>query len=203
MNGEIPAGNQPPLTDETPKIYFFDKVLAKTLLPFIPRRVKPNYLTVLRLLMTPWVAFFVWQGNYWIGLVLFLIAALTDALDGAMARIRNQITTWGKIYDPLADKLLICTMVFILVLKYVDFYAAWIIVILETVIVTAALYKQHSGAQVQSNFWGKVKMILQVIGVVFLLLALVLNFETLIPISRGTFYVAIAFAIVSLFTYSI
>ncbi|MCX6782068.1 MAG: CDP-alcohol phosphatidyltransferase family protein [Candidatus Magasanikbacteria bacterium] len=188
---------------QLPKLFFFDKVFNKTILPLIPHRVKPNYVTMLRFLMVPWVAFFLWQGNYWIGLILFLIAAFTDAIDGALARTRDQITAWGKMYDPLADKLLICTTVFILVLKYVDFYAAWIIIVLESIIVVAALYKQHSGGEVQSNFWGKLKMILQVVGVVFLLLALVFNLESLLPVSRGTFYVAIAFAIISLFTYSI
>lgn len=186
-----------------PKLFFFDKVFNKTLLPLIPHKVRPNYLTVLRFLMVPFVVFFIWQGNYWIGLILFLVASLTDALDGALARTRDQITTWGKMYDPLADKLLICTVVFVLVLKYVDFYAAWIIILLETIIVTAALYKRKDGAEVQSNFWGKVKMCLQVLGVVLLLLSLVFQWDALLPVSRGAFYVAIAFAIVSLFTYSI
>ena len=191
------------MTSDAPKLYFFDRVFGKTLLPLIPRRVRPNHLTVLRLLMVPWVAFFFWQGDYWVGLILFFIAALTDALDGALARTRNQITAWGKLFDPLADKFLICTAVFILVLKYVDFYTAWFIIILESIIVAAALYKRNSGGEVQSNFWGKVKMLLQVAGVVFLLLALVFNLESLLPVSRGAFYVAIAFAIISLFTYSI
>lgn len=191
------------MTPDAPKLYFFDKVFKKTLLPLIPRKVRPNHLTVLRFLMVPWVSFFIWQGNYWIGLILFFIAASTDALDGALARTRNQITLWGKLYDPLADKLLICTVVFILVLKYVDFYTAWFIIILESIIVAAALYKRNNGGEVQSNFWGKVKMLLQVAGVVFLLLALVFNLESLLPVSRGAFYVAIAFAIISLFTYSI
>jgi CDP-diacylglycerol---glycerol-3-phosphate 3-phosphatidyltransferase len=186
-----------------PKLYFFDKVFNKTILPLIPRRVRPNYITVARFLMVPWVAFFLWQGYYWVGLVLFLVAAFTDALDGALARTRDQITSWGKLYDPLADKLLICTTVFILVLKYVDFYAAWIIIIVESIIFTAAIFKKQSGEDVQSNFWGKMKMFLQVVGVVFLLLALVFNLESLIPVSRGTFYVSIAFAIISFFTYSI
>lgn len=186
-----------------PKLFFFDKVFNKTILRLIPKKVRPNYVTVLRFLLVPWVAFFLWQGNYWIGLVLFLIAALTDAIDGALARTRDQITAWGKMYDPLADKLLICTTVFILVLKYVDFFAAWIIIILESIIITAALFKKQSVGEVQSNFWGKVKMLLQVAGVVFLLLSLVFNLESLLPVSRGTFYVSIAFAIISLFTYSI
>ena len=185
------------------KIYFTDRVLAKTLLRLIPKKVLPNYITAARLLMVPWVTLFIWLGNYWVGLILFLVASLTDALDGALARTRNQITEWGKLFDPLADKLLICTVVFVLVLKYVDFFTAWVIIIIESIIVVAALLKKRNGADIQANFWGKIKMILQVAGVAFLLLSLVFNLDALIPVSRGTFYVAIAFAIMSFFTYSI
>lgn len=190
-------------TGQPIKIYFTDRIFAKTLLRLIPKKVLPNYLTATRLIMVPWVALFIWLGNYWVGLILFLIASFTDALDGALARTRNQITTWGKMFDPLADKFLICTVVFVLVLKYVDFFTAWVIIILESIIIVAALFKKRNGGEVQSNFWGKAKMILQVAGVVFLLLALVFNFDALIPVSRGTFYAAIAFAIMSFFTYSI
>jgi len=185
------------------KIYFTDRVLAKTLLRLIPKKVLPNYITATRLLMVPWVTLFIWLGNYWVGLILFLVASLTDALDGALARTRNQITEWGKLFDPLADKLLICTVVFVLVLKYVDFFTAWVIIIIESVIVVAALLKKRNGTDIQANFWGKIKMILQVAGVAFLLLSLVFNLDALIPVSRGTFYAAIAFAIISFFTYSI
>jgi len=189
---------------KSPKIYFFDKVLAKTLLPLFPKKyIKPNHLTVVRFIMVPIVTFFLWSECYWLGLVLFLIASLTDALDGAMARTRDQITSWGKVYDPLADKLLICSAVFILVLKFVDAYAALIIIFLEIIIVAAAFYAKRRGLQIQSNFWGKLKMILQVLGVVFLLIALVFNLESLLPVSRGTFYLAIAFAILSLVSHGL
>jgi len=185
-----------------PKLYFFDKVFKYTILRLIPHSIKPNHLTVVRFLMTPLVVFFLWQGNYWWGLILFLIASTTDALDGAMARTRNQITDWGKIYDPLADKLLICSVIFVLLLKYVDFYAAWVIIAIEFFIIVAALIKKHKGKEMQSNFWGKMKMILQVTGVVFMLLAIVFNLDALVPVSRNVLYLSIGFAIISLFTYS-
>jgi CDP-diacylglycerol--glycerol-3-phosphate 3-phosphatidyltransferase len=185
-----------------PKLYFFDKVFKYTILRLIPCRVMPNHLTVVRFLMTPFIVFLLWQGSHWWGLILFLIAASTDALDGAMARTRNQITEWGKVYDPLADKLLICSVIFVLLLKYVDFYAAWIIIIIEFFIVLTALIKKQKGKEIKSNFWGKMKMILQVAGVVFMLLAIVFNFDALVPISRNVLYLSIGFAIISLFTYS-
>ena len=189
--------------ENAPKITIFDRIFAKTALRLFPAKIRPNHLTVFRFLTIPIVAAVLWSGHYWWGLTIFLVSALSDALDGAMARVRGQITEWGKVYDPLADKLLICTVVFILVLKYVDFYAAWLIVGLEILIVAAALYKKAKGGEVQANVWGKIKMFLQVVGVVVLLISLVTNFEALLPASRGVFYLAIAFGIVSLFTYGI
>jgi CDP-diacylglycerol--glycerol-3-phosphate 3-phosphatidyltransferase len=187
--------------EKSPKIYFFDKVLAKTLLPLFPEKYfKPNHFTIVRFILVPIVTYFFWSSHYWWGLSFFLVAALTDAIDGALARTRDQITEWGRIYDPLADKLLIGSAVFILVLNFVDVYAAMIIIFLEIITVTAALFKKRSGGQIQSNFWGKLKMCLQVLGVVILLLALLFNVETLLPVSQGTFYLAIAFAIMSLVT---
>ena len=120
-----------------------------------------------------------------------------------MARIRNQITNLGKMLDPLADKLLICSVIYILVLKHVNVYAAWIIIVLEAIIITAAFIKRNNGNVVQANFWGKTKMVLQVAGVVFLLASIIFNIESLLNVSQGTFYLAIAFAVLSLFTYSI
>jgi len=192
------------MEEEKPKLYFFDKVFALTFLRLIPRSVKPNHLTVFRFLTVPFVVILLWGEHYWWGMAFFLVSALSDALDGAMARVRDQITTWGKIYDPLADKLLICSAVVILVMRWVDFYAALIIVGLEILMIAIAIFKKWRGiVEIQANVWGKIKMVLQVVGVVVLLVSLVFNLETLLPASRGVFYLAIAFAIVSLFTYSL
>lgn len=191
------------MTEEI-KITFTDKLLAKTFLPLFPYWIKPNHITAARLVLTPLVIWLFWREQYLWGGILFLVTSFTDALDGAMARTRNQVTDFGKLFDPLADKVLICAVVYILVLKHVNVYAAWIIIILELIIIVAAFIKMKRGSRnIQANSWGKIKMILQVLGVVFLLLSIILNIEQLLPVSQGTFYLAIAFAILSLFTYSI
>lgn len=185
------------------QVTIFDRWLAKTVLRLIPHSVKPNHVTVVRFILTPPVVLLLWLDHYWIGLVIFLLAAFTDAIDGAMARTRNQITDWGKMFDPFADKLLICSAVFIIILKYVDFWAGWVIIILETLIIIAALIQKHQGRVVQANLWGKIKMNLQVLGVVLLLLSIVFHWETLLPVSQGLLYTATAFGILSLFSYGI
>ena len=185
------------------EIYWHDKILAKTVLRLFPKFVLPNHITVFRFIATPAVAVLVSYEQYYIGLIAFLIVAFTDALDGAMARTRNQITEWGKIYDPLADKILIGSMVFIIVLRYIDFWTAIIIIGLEFIIILTAWIRMRIGAKVQANLWGKIKMWLQVIGVVILLLSIIFNWAALLPFASGVLYLAIAFAIVSLLTYGI
>jgi len=185
------------------KVFFHDKVLAKTFLKLFPDCVKPNHITVFRFLTTPGVVFLMLHEHYSVGLVAFLLVAFTDALDGAMARTRNQITEWGKIYDPLADKILIGSMVFAIVLRYIDLWASILIVVIEIAIVTVAWFRLRKGAEVQANWWGKIKMLLQVVGVTILLISIIFSWEALLPFASGALYLAIAFAVVSLLTYGI
>jgi len=185
------------------ELFWYDKPLAKTFLKLFPKRILPNHLTVFRFIATPFVAILMLYEHYYIGLIAFLLVAFTDALDGAMARTRNQVTEWGKIYDPLADKTLIGSMVFIIVLRYIDFWTAIIIVGIEFIIILTAWIRKRKGTAIQANLWGKIKMCLQVLGVVILLLAIVFNWQALLPFASGVLYLAIAFAIVSLLTYGI
>ncbi|MEA3398536.1 MAG: CDP-alcohol phosphatidyltransferase family protein [Patescibacteria group bacterium] len=188
---------------ETDKIYPHDRFLANTILKLIPAWVYPNYITVFRFVATPVVAILMLYQRYYIGLIAFIIVAFSDAVDGSLARTRNQITNWGKIYDPVADKILIGSMVFVIVLRYVDFWTAIIIIVLEIVIVITGWQRLKKGIKVQANLWGKIKMMLQVLGVVILLFAIVFDWASLLPFASGALYLAIAFAIVSLLTYGI
>ena len=80
----------------------------------------PNKLTVLRVIMVPFFVFFMLTdvggaANKWIALALFVIASLTDMLDGKIARKYNLVTNFGKFMDPLADKLLVCSAMICLI----------------------------------------------------------------------------------------
>ncbi|MEA3449996.1 MAG: CDP-alcohol phosphatidyltransferase family protein [Patescibacteria group bacterium] len=189
--------------EKAEKLFFFDRFFAATILKLIPYSVKPNHVTICRFILTPIVGILTFYGTYKIALVAFLLTALTDAIDGAMARMRDQITKWGKIYDPIADKLLVGMMVFIIVLKYIDFWTAIIIILLEFIIISVAWYRLNKGYKVQANVWGKIKMILQTAGVTILLLSVAFNLADLLPLASTTLYLAIAFAVVSILTYGI
>ena len=185
------------------KLAWYDNIVAATLLKLFPKRVLPNHVTVFRFITTPLVALLMYYEHYFIGLFAFLVVASSDFIDGAMARTRNQITNWGKIYDPVADKVLIASMVFIIVLRYIDFWTSIIIIGLEIIIVFTAWIKIRKGINTQANRWGKIKLLLQTAGVIILLISIVFNWANLIPLASSVLYLAIAFAIVSLLTYGI
>jgi len=185
------------------KVYPHDKIMAKIFLPLIPQSIHPNHITVFRFVATPFVIFLMLFEHYLVGLVYFLLVAFTDVIDGSLARTRDQITEWGKVYDPLADKILIGSMVFVIVLEYIDFWTSIIIVGLEIIIISVAWFRMHHGIKMEANVWGKIKMLLQVVGVTFLLLSIVFDLAAFLPLASGALYLAIAFAIVSLLTYGI
>ncbi len=181
----------------------FDFLLVHTLVPLVPARVWPNHLTVLRFVLIPPVVWLMLAEKYGWGLLLFLFAALTDGVDGALARHRNQVTERGKVLDPLADKLLIASVVFVVVIRYINFWLALVIVFLEGLFIVGAMIQTKKGVHPQANRWGKTKMFLQVLGVSMLLLSLVFQLEYLIDFSTNIFYLSVIFAIISLITHGI
>lgn len=191
------------MTNENIYLFPHDHLLRWTVIPLIPRWIKPNHITVFRLLITPVVVLLLLLENYVWGVPLFLFAAFTDALDGSLARARKQITLWGTFYDPVADKLLIGLVVILIVFKHINLWFGLMIVIVELLIAAGALYRKSKGRTGAANVYGKIKMLLQVVGVGFLLLALWLGVDLFIPFSVGTFSVALVFAMISLWTYGI
>src|SRR3989338_141010 len=97
---------------------FLDNIIDKTILWIIPSFVKPNHLTGIRLLMWPIATYLLYIEEYKWGVIVFIFLALTDAIDGALARTRNQITDWGRIFDPIADKLLISFSALIVISQF-------------------------------------------------------------------------------------
>jgi CDP-diacylglycerol--glycerol-3-phosphate 3-phosphatidyltransferase len=182
------------------KITPFDKFFAATFLKLLPHSVRPNFLTVFRFVSIPFIAFLLIVGNYETGLWLFAISALSDALDGALARTRHQITDWGIVFDPVADKILIGSIALILISKIINPYLAWTIVGLEIALVVSS-YWRFKGKLMPAKTVGKLKMILQSVGLSVLLLALVVNSPILVLIAAGLLYLSVVFALLSLLVY--
>lgn len=186
------------------EVHPHDQLMAKTVLKIVPDFVTPNQITAMRVLSTPMVFFLILNGDYSIGAFTFLVVAFTDAMDGSLARTRNKITKFGMMFDPLADKFLIGSMVLLLVFKYFNFWLGITILIIEIIfIVSASISTMYLREVKQANNWGKIKMFLQVLAVFITLLALLLEFPALFGIASWIFGLAIGFAILSLFTHGV
>lgn len=151
-----------------PKLQLHDYLIRVTLLPLIPRGVRPNHLTVVRFVLTP----FVWWGigtlQYRWAVPLFAIAVLTDIVDGSLARVRDQITRWGETFDPVADKLLMGG-VFLLVSLRAFLVTTLIILAIDLSFIVAGAFWKRAGHRIKANVWGKLKMSTQVIAATMLL----------------------------------
>lgn len=185
------------------KLFPHDYVLKYTLVPLVPRWITPNMVTIVRFFSIPVVLWLLYEERYAIGVVVFLLIALSDALDGSLARLRKQITTWGTFYDPVADKLFIGSVVLLIVLQNISVTFGLVIVGIELLIILGGYYRRLNGKIHGANIFGKTKMFLQVLGVSLLLLALWLGVQLFIPISVGVLSLAIVFAVISLFTYGL
>lgn len=185
-------------------IFPHDRFLSWSVLKYLPSSMTPNQLTALRLLLTPGVIMLISMGYYRTGIVLFLITAFTDALDGALARTKNMITKFGTLLDPLADKILIGSLVLLLVFQHFSFWLGVGVLGFEIVfIITAVIAKVKFHTVRAANRWGKIKMMLQVMAVFLTLLALVLQTPYLLTYAAWAFGIAIGFAVVSLFSHGI
>ena len=192
------------MTNENIRFFPQDHFVKKILLPIIPEEVHPNHLTVLRFLLIPFILFFLWREDWVVSLILFLFAALTDALDGSLARLRKQITEWGTVADPAADKLLIGSVVLLFVAREVNVWFAAVIVFIDALIILGAFIRLKRGGKLHSaNDYGKIKMFFQVAGVTMLLVARLFGITLSVPFAVGPFAIAIVFAVVSLLTYGI
>src|SRR3989344_220855 len=179
-----------------------DKILAATLLKLLPKKVTPNQLTIFRFITVPFIASLIFFNELVFAIILFSIAALTDALDGALARTSNQITEWGKIYDPMADKLLIGLTGILIIPKYLDALVVVLIILLEMFLIGSAYYLKNKGRRIiQANAWGKTKMIFQSVGVGLVILFAILGIPWILILASTLLYISIFVGVGSIITY--
>lgn len=171
----------------------------------------PNKLTVMRMILIPFFVFFMLApyfegyGNY-IATAIFIIASLTDMLDGKIARKYNLVTNFGKFMDPLADKMLVSSAFICLVAQ--NKIAAWIVIVIiarEFVISGFRLVASDSGVVIAASYWGKFKTNFQMFAIILLMLNLGENFPAYaggIHIAEQILiYIALILTIVSLVDY--
>lgn len=129
----------------------------------------PNKLTVLRMILVPVFMVLMMFSGVWqfLGLLVFIIASVTDWLDGYLARRDNLVTTFGKFMDPLADKML--TTAALLILMEKGFISSWVLLIVlgrEFLVAGVRLAAVGEGKVIAASMWGKAKTVSQMIAII-------------------------------------
>lgn len=164
----------------------------------------PNKITIVRALLIPvFLVFMLAEGipnGKYLAAAVFVIASLTDALDGHIARKYNLVTNFGKFMDPLADKLLVCSALICFVeLKLMP---AWIVIIIisrEFIISGFRLVASDAGVVIAASYWGKFKTTAQMIMSVLLIVHLDAGWFGILE--QVFIYLALILTVVSLVDY--
>ena len=164
----------------------------------------PNKLTILRVIMIP---FFVLALSYnggenqtlrYVAAAIFIIASLTDMLDGKIARKYNLVTNFGKFMDPLADKLLVCSALICLVeLKELPAWMVIVIISREFIISGFRLVASDNGVVIAASYWGKFKTTFQMIAVALLIVGI----PALSMVTTAVVLIALILTVISLVDY--
>lgn len=164
----------------------------------------PNKLTVLRVIMIPFfvVSLLAFHGEVRLlrnlAAAIFIVASLTDMLDGKIARKYNLVTNFGKFMDPLADKLLVCSALICMIeLRELPAWMVIIIISREFIISGFRLVASDNGVVIAASYWGKFKTTFQMIGVVLL----IFNIPALSTLTTIIVWIALALTVISLVDY--
>lgn len=164
----------------------------------------PNKITMFRVFMIPFFLILILVPkipyNNYLAAAVFVIACLSDFLDGYLARKYHLVTNFGKFMDPLADKLLVCSALICFVeLSYVP---AWIVIVIiarEFIISGFRLIASDNGVVIAASYWGKFKTTAQMIACILLILQLPFAWAEIA--AQIFLYAALALTIISLCEY--
>ncbi len=163
----------------------------------------PNKLTMFRVILIPFFVVFMLtdfagEVSKWIALGIFIVASLTDLLDGKIARKYNLVTNFGKFMDPLADKLLVCSALICLV--ELSRIPAWIVIIIiarEFVISGFRLIASDNGVVIAASCWGKFKTTFQMVMVCLM----IADISRIQIFTLAIMWIALALTVISLVDY--
>lgn len=163
-------------------------------------KVIPNVLTIIRFIFIPFIIISISLDNYISALVLFTLSSLSDVLDGYIARKFNAITDFGKLMDPLADKLTQISTLITLYIKRV--IPIWIVLVLfakELVLISGASFLYGKQLVVSSKWYGKLSTVLLYLAVVSTMIINIYNIS--IHFDVYIYGLAVCLAILALFGY--
>lgn len=160
----------------------------------------PNILTVLRFFLIPFTIYYLTQDEYIAAIIVLTISGLTDVLDGAIARKFNLITNFGKLIDPLADKITQLSILGTLVVK--NIIPLWILVVVlikEAAMVAGASFLYGKELVVSSKWYGKASTVLFYLAIVLSMIFRDLGIQNHIDLI--IYYVAVTMTVFSLIMY--
>lgn len=162
----------------------------------------PNKLTMFRVVLIPFFIVFLLvptiPAGKWIALAIFIVASLTDLLDGKIARKYNLVTNFGKFMDPLADKLLVCSALICLIeLQRIPSWMVVLIIAREFTISGFRLIAADNGVVIAASYFGKFKTTFQMIAVCLL----IADIEALQSVTLIILWIAVILTVVSLVDY--
>lgn len=163
----------------------------------------PNKITIARMFLVPvLIALYYLYPNTYAPAIIFIIASLTDMLDGYLARKNDQITAFGKFIDPLADKILAITALILFVeSKILPAIAVIIVIYREFAVSGFRLVAANRGVTIAAGKTGKIKTALQFIGIAMILISMGGNFNQLLNIGVITIYLSVVMTVVSFIVY--
>lgn len=164
----------------------------------------PNKLTMFRVFMIPFFVIFMLvnvtsEYDKYIAVAIFIIASLTDMLDGKIARKYNLVTNFGKFMDPLADKLLVCSALICLI---GDKLQAWIVIVIisrELIISGFRTIAADNGVVIAASWWGKYKTTSQMLMIIIMIVNL--NYSWYGILEYVFIYLSLVLTIISLVDY--
>ena len=165
----------------------------------------PNILTIIRFILIPFIFTSVVNNDYLVALIFFTVSAITDVLDGYIARKYNYITDLGKLIDPLADKLTqVSLLLSLAILKILPWWIFAIVFIKECVmVISASLLYKRKDVVVYSKWYGKLATVLFYLAIVVSLIVNQFHVQMPFRIDLYLYYLAILATIFSLIMYSI
>lgn len=132
----------------------------------------PNALTILRFLLIPFIVFYIFTGNFILAFVFFTVSGLTDIADGFIARKFNLISNFGKLMDPLADKLTqIATLASLVFANIIPVWILGIVLLKEFIMIVGASFLYGKDVVVYSRWYGKLATVLFYVAIVFSLIS--------------------------------
>jgi cardiolipin synthase len=163
-------------------------------------RTAPNLLTLARICLAPFLVAAVLENRYALSLGLFLVAGLTDALDGLLARLLKQRTMLGEYLDPVADKLLLSTLFLVLTYKVLVPARVTVLVFGRDVgilVVAAILYAAAGRREFSPSVFGKANTLVQVATVAIVLLHQLIAAHWVVALEKWAFWATMALTVIS------